>query len=224
MRIAYSVNDGTPMAYPLVYIILTHFQAPITLYGFALPICRYGWWSVAFGLPILASLGNLLDTFKSLDGSQLGTAFSTSTVLMLATAIDYIADWRSHGLGPGGGFCVALMLAYFFVSRVGSNTPNFEFSGFCTCLGIACMLLSVVDAREGTGVAGGLWPLVLSALGTFVSYVSSLPGMPMHVSDEQLAASGYAPNGTGYGTTHHRELEQARSGQRARGGAARRRR
>ena len=212
--------------YPLVFAILTHFQAPVTLYGFALPIFRYGWWSIPLGLPVTATLGNMLDSFESLDGSRLGTAFSTSTVLTIATVLDYLADWRSHGVGDGVGFCLALLLAYLFVSRVGASTPNFEFSGFCTCLGTACMLLSIVDAREGTSVAGGAWPLALSALGTFVSYVVSLPGMPMHVTDAELADAAYAPNGTGYGTAHASELDEARILRRAMGGApaARRRR
>lgn len=210
--------------YPLAYSVLSHLQAPVTLYGFALPIVRYGWWAIPLSLPIAATIGNMLDHFQSLDGSQLGNAFSTATVLTLATVLDCIADWRSHGLNPAMGFCVALLLAYFFVSRVGSNTPNFEFSGFCACLGTACMLLSVLDACESAGVAGGIWPLALAASGTVFSYLVSLPGMPMYVSEEELAASSYAPNGAGFGTAHHSELEQARRGVRARGGAARRRR
>lgn len=210
---AFARGSSAPRAggappYPLAYSVLSHLQAPVTLYGFFLPIWLYGWWSILF-VPLAAQLGNMLDRVHSVDGSPIGNAFTTSTIFTLTAGVHALLPLATGSLGGFGGWCLALVLSYVFVAQMGGAMPNFEFSAFCACLGVAAMALQAVDGLEGGRVAGGWWPLAFAAAGTLVSAALCLPGMPCHQSAEELEASAYGPNG-GYGTAHHTELDAAR--------------
>lgn len=195
--------------YPLAYSVLSHLQAPVTLYGFFLPIGLYGWWSILF-VPLAAQIGTMLDSVVSLDGSPIGNAFTTSTIFTITAALHALLSLTTSSLGGFGGWCLALALSYIFVARVGGAMPNFEFSAFCACVGIAMMALQGAFWLEGGSGAGLWWPLGLAVAGTLLSAILSLPGMPFYMSEEELAASAYAPNGQGYGTAHHTELDRVR--------------
>ena len=192
--------------YPLSYSIVSHLQVPVTLYGFVLPIWLYGWWSIFF-VPLAAAVGTGLDSVKSLDGSPIGSAFSTSTVFTL-TALLHALLSLTASFGGFGSWLVAFAVSYIFIARTGRATPNFEFCAFCACVGVASMLLQAIDGIERTSVAGGFWPLALAGGLTLLCTLLALPGMPFHVGDELTEAAGYAPNGRGFGTAHHSELEQ----------------
>ena len=110
--------------------------------------------------------------------------------------------------GGFGSWLVALAVSYIFIARTGRATPNFEFCAFCACVGVASMLLQAIDGIERTSVAGGFWPLALAGGLTLLCTLLALPGMPFHMGDELTEAAGYAPNGRGFGTAHHSELEQ----------------
>jgi hypothetical protein len=193
---------------PLSYIVLSHLHAPVTIYGFILPVFLYRWWAILF-LPLAAQIGTMLDSVPSPDGSQLGNALTTATIFTLTAMAHEVASFASSSLSGFGGWMASLVLCYIVTARLGHRHSNFAFATFCSIVGIAAMAIQAANAvgSTSTPIAGGWWPLGLVAAGCMVSFVLALPGMPFSLSHEELEASMYAPERQGYGTAHHRELD-----------------
>ena len=71
------------MSPPLSYTVLSHLHAPVTVYGFILPIYLYHWWAVLF-VPLAALIGCMLDNIRTPDGPQAGNALTTATIFVNA--------------------------------------------------------------------------------------------------------------------------------------------
>ena len=208
------------MSPPLSYTVLSHLHAPVTVYGFILPIYLYHWWAVLF-VPLAAQIGCMLDTIHTPDGSQAGNALTTATIFTLAALVHELASSASSSFSGFAGWFVSLLFSYIFAARLAHRKSNFTFAVFCSSVGIFAMAFQGVNGWSSTSASGSgsgswqrWWPVGLMAAVLIALLILGLPGMPLFVPREELERSMYAPARQGYGTAHHRELdwhrEQAR--------------
>ena len=102
------------------YVVLSQLHAPVTLYGFILPIFLYRWWAILF-VPLAAQIGTMLDLVRSPDGSEIGNALTTSTIFTLTALVHALASRFSSSLGGFAGWLASLVLAYICTAHLGQR-------------------------------------------------------------------------------------------------------
>lgn len=183
------------MSPPLSYTVLSHLHAPVTVYGFILPIYLYHWWAVLF-VPLAAQIGCMLDTIHTPDGSQAGNALTTATIFTLAALVHELASSASSSFSGFAGWFVSLLFSYIFAARLAHRKSNFTFAVFCSSVGIFAMAFQGVNGWSSTSASGSgsgswqrWWPVGLTAAVLIALLEARYPCTMHHGSKCGIASS-----------------------------------
>ena len=177
------------------YVVLGHLQGLVTVHGMVSLINMYRWASPCL-VPVAATIGNILNCGRSLDGSPLGTAFNTTTVMKTAVMLLWACSSREEDrefsvwtmCSHAAGFCLALFVCNILFSQFATRTRNFECYASCSLLGIVYMAWEVW--------CGTAWPTVVTTSGVVGIEVM------MHImgGGGETTSTLLAEDGQGYGT------------------------